>query len=525
MNQILHIFLKDTRRFWAEIFISVAITVVFVGVGAYLSMGVDDLRVQTLSILVSLLMTLVPVSWWVLIARVIHAERLVGDTQYWITRPYVWSNLLAAKLLFLAVFVYLPFFIAQGLLLAEAGFAPQSYVPGLFFSLLLLTATAVLPLAAIATVTSNFARMTLTLLGIFLAFIAFVTLSALYFATPGSGVTSNIGNRICYMLALMVCSAAIVLQYASRRVWISRGVLIALPILLLATNFFASKYDQARINRIYPITQTTPIQLAYTPNSHSFETASFQMSSHAEIPIKIQLTESGVAKGYAVFPDAVRAEIRAPDGSHWESEWQGGDGYKFLPGESHYSPSFLMPIEVFNKFQSMPVSVHLDIALTQARAGTMRSVPLPIERFPVPDFGVCSPRTESAPAFGQVTGIRCVSALREPQLTYISTRWPDGPCSGAPTAPDAGVLGTAWVGALDREPAQLSITSVVDLHIDLSNNQLEDGTRDLRYLCPGTPVEFTQYARVGRMRTSVGIQDFHLPKVSVAGNHVISVTQ
>jgi hypothetical protein len=87
------------------------------------------------------------------------------------------------------------------------------------------------------------------------------------------------------------------------------------------------------------------------------------------------------------------------------------------------------------------------------------------------------------------------------------------------------VLGTAWVGALDREPAQLSITSVVDLHIDLSNNQLEDGTRDLRYLCPGTPVEFTQYARVGRMRTSVGIQDFHLPKVSVAGNHVISVTQ
>jgi hypothetical protein len=125
MNQILHIFLKDMRRFWAEIFISVAITVVFVGVGAYLSMGVDDLRVQTLSILVSLLMTLVPVSWWVLIARVIHAERLVGDTQYWITRPYVWSNLLAAKLLFLAVFVYLPFFIAQGLLLAEAGFAPQ----------------------------------------------------------------------------------------------------------------------------------------------------------------------------------------------------------------------------------------------------------------------------------------------------------------------------------------------------------------------------------------------------------------
>jgi hypothetical protein len=526
MNQIIHIFLKDMRRFWAEIFISVAITAVFVCAGAYLWSGEEDVHATTLAILATLLAALVPVSWWVLIARVIHAERLVGDTQYWITRPYVWSNLLAAKLLFLVGFIYLPFFIAQGLLLAEAGFAPQKYVPGLLFSLLLFTGTAVLPLTAVATVTSSFARMTLTLLGIFVAFIAFTTIAALGFGSQGSGVESHVGSHASFALAVAACSAALVLQYAWRKVWITRGVLIALPVLVLAAHFFASKYDMSRMDRNFPIIQAAaPIQLQYTPNAHSFETSSFQVSRHAEVPIKIQLTESGVAEGYAVLPDAVRAKIKAPDGSHWESEWQGGDGNKFLPGESHYGLSFWVPIEVFDKFQSMPLSVHLEIALTQARAGNVSSVPMPLQRFAVPDFGVCSPRTEWAPAFGQVTGIHCVSALREPQLTYISTRWSDGTCSGSPTAPDAGVLGAAWVGSLDREPAQLSIASVIDLHIDLSNSQvLNTPGGKPRYLCAGTPIEFTQYKRVGRMQTSVDIQDFRLPKISVARN-LITVTQ
>jgi hypothetical protein len=86
------------------------------------------------------------------------------------------------------------------------------------------------------------------------------------------------------------------------------------------------------------------------------------------------------------------------------------------------------------------------------------------------------------------------------------------------------VLGTGWVGSLESEPAQLNFTSVFDLHVELSNRQLQNGTPGVRYLCPGTPVEFTQYTSVGRMRTSVDIQDFHLPKIAVAGS-LITVTQ
>jgi hypothetical protein len=459
-----------------------------------------------------------------LITRVVHAERLVGDTPFWITRPYVWNKLLSAKLLFLLAFLYLPFLIAQCLILALAGFPPQFYVAGLLYNLLLLSCSVILPLTALATVTSNFARMTLTLLGIFLAFVGFVALTAIYFATPGSGVTSYAGSRISYALGLLICSTAIVMQYALRKVWISRGVLIALPVLLLASFSFASRYDQARIDKIYSITPDAPIHLTYSPDPRSFETTGFQASAHARIPIKIHLTESGVAEGFAVVPDAVRVQIQAPDGSHWESEWQGGDDYTFLPGESHFSPGFMMPMEVYNRFQSLPLNVHLAIAITEVKAGEVSTVPMPLERASVPDFGACWPLTWE-PEQVDAMGVKCISALRQPQLTYISTRWSDGPCKGSPTAPDAGILGTGWVGTLNREPAQLGIAPIIDLPVSLSNSEaVNTPGGKARFLCAGTPITFTQYNRVGRMQTSVDIQGFRLPKITVAGN-MMTITQ
>jgi len=520
MKQTLHIFLKDMRRFWGEIFVSVAVTAALIGICIGLhgnGHSVQDIHTQIFATLASLLMALVPAGWWVVITRVIHAERLVGDTQFWITRPYVWNKLLSAKLLYMLAFISVPFFIAQCVILAVAGFAPLHYIPGLLYELLLLAGTIILPLAAIAAVTSSFARMALTLLGIFLAFIGFYALAALYFSSPGSGVASHLGIRLCLALALLVCPAAIVLQYAWRKVWISRSVLIVLPALLIATIFFSYKYDQAQIDNNYPATQTAvPIQLKFSPHVHGSQTYNLQPS--AQVPIQIDLAESGVADGYAILVDAVRVQILAPNGSHWESEWQGVNGFKFLPGELLFNPDFWMPMEVYNKFQSMPLSMHLSFAITLAQAGKMNTVPMSLDWFAVPEFGVCSPLIWS-PEVGQPVGMGCDAALRAPQLTYISTRWSDGPCSAGPPAADSGVLGTGWVGSIDREPAQFALNPVIALPVNLSNSEiLNTPGGKPRFLCPGTPITFTQYNKIGRMRTSVDIQGYHLPKITGEGN-------
>ena len=99
------------------------------------------------------------------------------------------------------------------------------------------------------------------------------------------------------------------------------------------------------------------------------------------------------------------------------------------------------------------------------------------------------------------------------------------PGRATPGAPDSGALGTAWVGSLDREPAQIGISSVKDVPVNLSNSQMANGSGgDLRYLCIGTPITFTSYTKVNRTQISVDVKDFYLPKLSVAGN-MITVTQ
>src|SRR4051794_20923335 len=45
-----------------------------------------------------------PVACCLLVVSLIHQDKLSGDRQYWLTRPYAWIELLAAKLLFIVVF-------------------------------------------------------------------------------------------------------------------------------------------------------------------------------------------------------------------------------------------------------------------------------------------------------------------------------------------------------------------------------------------------------------------------------------
>src|ERR1019366_9663654 len=127
MKQILHIFVKDARHQWLEILLSLAVTLALVltcrsrwhtGAVLYASF----LPFGSMSDLPALLVLVVALSWWLLISPVIHEEKLVGDRQFWITRPYEWKKLLAAKVLFAIAWIGVPYLLVQALMLAEAGY-------------------------------------------------------------------------------------------------------------------------------------------------------------------------------------------------------------------------------------------------------------------------------------------------------------------------------------------------------------------------------------------------------------------
>jgi hypothetical protein len=120
MKQTLHILAKDIRHLWGEILLSVATMVAFAWVyprqWSNASVGWERFSPgfgRQGQILAWLLMLLVPLSWWLLIARLVHEERMAGDRQFWITRPYEWKKLLAAKGLFVLIFLYFPLIAAQ----------------------------------------------------------------------------------------------------------------------------------------------------------------------------------------------------------------------------------------------------------------------------------------------------------------------------------------------------------------------------------------------------------------------------
>lgn len=526
MRQILAIFKKDARRFLPEILVSLAILVAFVVIYPVTWRGTEPVYFsgpsrffgggRALDFFAGSLLVLVPISWWILIARLIHGERLVGDNQFWLTRPYEWPRFLGAKLLFLAVFLYTPFFLAQFILLAEGGFHPLAYLPGLLYNLLMVSGILVLPLAAFSTVTTGFGRLTLVILGLFL-FIGAVALG--YSQLPAdttAGVSGPLGDKLSFLFLTCGCGAVVVLQYALRKVrlaWIAVGVVAAL---ICALAFLDP--DQFLMDRYYPAQAAgaAPIvQLSFAPKER-LQPVAYEAGGKGMLNITIPIQASGISNGTVVTPVALKATIDAADAGHWVSSWQAVYNEHFLAGVTYSPTQLLLRRAVYDRFRSAPVTLYLTIAFDEAKVASTQSIPLPTTDFYVPDFGVCSPKRTWLTRPLDITNLTCRSAVRQPQLTFVTAQWTDADCAAMPSDPET-ILGAAWSGSFSTAPAEFGITSVWQTSLFFSNSVPSyTAGRVIRphKLCPESPVTFTKYERVGSTQVVVTIPNFQLPKIA-----------
>jgi hypothetical protein len=163
---------------------------------------------------------LLPVSWWMLIVRAVHGETLTGDREFWPTRPYAWKSLLAAKAMFILLFVNLSILAAQASILQAHGFHLRSELASLLWNQVLLTAALFLPVAAIGALTTGMVQFLLIGLVTF-AILLLLSLRFSLFATTIAG--GNWGPiewiRLSYTLAVVALAALAILiwQYARRR--------------------------------------------------------------------------------------------------------------------------------------------------------------------------------------------------------------------------------------------------------------------------------------------------------------------
>lgn len=551
MNQVLNIFRKDTRQFWPEILLSLAITAALVCIyplrwSALPATDALSTPSMNTAILGTMLAGLVVASWVILISRIIHAESLVGDRQFWLTRPYAWESLLAAKLLFLAVYLYLPLVVAQWLLLYVAGLNSLSTIPGLLFNLLLITGFLVLPLVAIATVTENFFRMAFALLGAVLMGVAALIAITLQgysngynniwnrllllamdnLAAPAHSLT-DVGHHTQLHLALLfaaVCGTVVLLQYARRKTWLCRMILLALPIAIAISGMVKAHYalsGQALIDHDYPklSADAAPIQLAYAVDEkHPVVVFRGKNNSGALIAgARIPLHLSEIAEGTALIVDHTMVTLETADGFRWSTEGSIPVLRKYdLPGsrvhDDYYMPQvfFEIPYALYERIRTGPLTVRLALALTQLQATNSVHATLPTHDVAVPGFGLCEVET-----VGYGT-LQCRSALRDPQLTDVSADWSTTPCA----MPEDELLlnhGVQWPGLLDREPAEFGIVPIhfVEVTYDWDYRHRKFYTD---HLCTGAPLTFTRYKYKARMQVNLTIPGLYFPPENPASN-------
>jgi hypothetical protein len=320
-------------------------------------------------------------------------------------------------------------------------------------------------------------------------------------------------DYISMPVILCFCGAAVVLQYARRMAWRSR-VLLATALVLVGVVDYVSSSPTV-IARAYPEPASANEQLQVAPDSNGGHSPPSDMGG-SKVAVTVPLTFSGIADGYAVMVDGVKATIETQDGKKWTSSWVPNHGPLAMPENSSTALSVQMGRAFFNEAQPQPVKVQMKLALTILEAGEDQRIVATGGEFAVPELGICSlVREGSELADTQV--LACRAAMREPKLTYVSVRWAEVACAAAPDE----ITGTGSVGVtigdLSRDPGEFGISSVRTTQAWLGNrgSDVEREGKILhtrRFLCPGTPVHFTRYTVVGRWEYDVTIDNFKLPE-------------
>jgi hypothetical protein len=513
MKKVLHIFTKDIRHLWPEIMAIIALWVFAIWLAPDLWLPWDR-QGEVARFGGAYLPLLLAFSWCFLIVRVIQEDKLVGNRQFWVTRPYGWKSLLVAKLLFIVLFFNLPMLISDSVLLSRAGFRPADYVLGLIWKQLLLTIVLALPAMVIATLTTNFAQAALAGLVSCVVAIALVSLSTVL--PLASGLYALDWIRTCFELLIgaFACIATLLWQYSRRERALGLKLLVA-GIALVAVVHIAMPWT-AMISHQYAHSGASPgfssFQLNYDADPELYVHQTKQSGVPGSVRLQIPVLVSGLPEGYAIVGDAVKVSIEVADHHTWHSRWQ-NSMMTVSSSVSHAYVDFTVSDSLFEQAKGDPVNLRLTLALTLLKESATTVVATE-QPFRVPGVGICavSGRLQNSSIF-------CRSPLRQPYQYFISYDWANSLCFSTPGNVD--VLrskiqpGRDWFSNKDPLPAELAIIPIIDFSLggmSGSYSGLDDNVRrDVSYsVCPGVHVTFGTHEAVARTRRELEISNLRL---------------
>lgn len=509
MRQILHIFRKDLRRFWPEILISFALLASFVWVAPHQWLPADAagarpfgrLDLRHVEMLANTLMVLIPVSWLLLITRVVHDENLVSNRAFWLTRPYRWQLLLAAKLLFCLLCILLPLLIEQTILLSIGGFQPRLHLYSLFYVVALFS-TVLLPMLTFATITSSLLRLIVTLIAI-----SVLVVAAAFLDTTFDSYSNQVpaGEFVFNAVLMLVCAIVVIIQYSTRRLWLSRALLIAVVGTIVLV--MSGPFDNFAIDHIYARSSASPA-IALISSKESAVASHFKNEKLATIDLPVQL--SGAPSDFVFIPDNLRLTISSSNGLHWTSPWQASYNVHLVSTAPNARVSVDVDRAFLNRIKDLPVSLHLELALTRlAATSRVRSV-FPEFARRIPGLGICSGRN---PGLYPTVEIFCRGPFSEPITSRLEIPTFESDCSDVNSSTESDAILTGWTGVLEPGPGTLDLSPIKTNSVIFTNPE----SKVRHTVCAGLPMIITRYRFAERLRADATLTEVTLPQVEQFG--------
>ncbi len=478
MMQLLHIFRKDVRHQWKDLAVYALLLLCFAVVTPQAWSGVSHSNSIVAGLVGILLKVQIPILWLVMIARLVHDECLVGDQQFWVTRPYGRGSLLGAKLLFVALCIVVPFVSMQWALVLRAGLNPLAAIPGLLQTLLYFVLIVWLPFLAVATVTrgvgSAFLALLMTVVGWAMILISFS--GDLVMRTLPLHLSAAVG-----FVAAVSLTAVLVYQYSTLHTERSRVALltVAAALLLWFCSFSSPGFVRpvnAMIRHQHPMETGSPLRLVLDTSVGTDARQIDRTTPKGLVALNLPLHLEGLESEARLRRESLMFTLDGAN-SHYETPWRdvivSDDGI-----------GVMLPSEVLDKMRGEKVRLHIELAAERLTPNAPQTV-VAADYFKVPDNGVC---VLDVTKIGS-NNMSCRYAFVGPPPTRVSGMVQQQPCSVS--------------GKSQPSAANLISTPAATKPDPLVEEQLSFGGA----VCPGTMLTFVSYRSDGEFRVETDVPE------------------
>jgi hypothetical protein len=509
MKQILDIFKKDVRRHWPEILISLMFLALYTrsalkgpsnrAIGSSFAWWI--LRGESVT-------PLMIIFWIFLTIRVVQGESLVGDRQWWVTKPYDWWKLLAAKELFLAAFIGTPLFFLQLFLLRHSGFPILQNLFGVLGMLFALGIALFLPTVSLSTLTRGLGQ---ALIGILLSFFAFWASFMLIDKIPSNEMSSVVtsSGAISALAVLVGIASAACWQYARRKTWAARGLVVVSVVIAMSVDAMTPYARLVETKFAFAESAKAPAHFTFGTPKPNYKKQDARLDSESNVYLRLPLRTSGIPEGRVVLLKGISVVIEASNGamldrgwkSHWTRAWKEDQEEIIL---------FELQKKDFEKLNREVVKLHVELALTEFQENEARELVLKEGEFEDVKLGICS-IDERNPS-----QIDCRRPFHQPG--FMATFDPAGqtcPSQTDENSPPEDRVTHDWSTPPGEDSFDPGVNPVTNYQLTFGspsrwslpgNGRIAKTVR----LCPGTRIRIAEPKEVRNVRVKLEMENVHL---------------